>query len=125
MKYLIILLLLSSCETYRAANKTSWLKSRGFLTDSSTTTTTFKTGETILILDTTFLKSVDTIKTDSTLIIEKHFYNEKRFYSKDTLIINNNKTIHIKPAKQKWYEDFKIYLLAILILILLLVIKYK
>ena len=89
-------ILLSSCESQRAANKTAWLKRNGYMIDSTKTETKFIQGEIRLLKDTTYISSSDTLRSDSTTVITHHYYKEKHFYQKDTLIINNSKTIHVE-----------------------------
>lgn len=93
---ILIVSLLSSCESQRAANKTAWLKRNGYMIDSTKTETKFIEGEIRLLKDTTYISSSDTLRTDSTITITNNFYKEKHFYQKDTLIINNTTITHVE-----------------------------
>lgn len=69
MKLLIILtafFLLSSCESQRAANKTAWLKKKGYLSAD-----TFYIKDTVKGFDTTFVRQFDTLNHTDTLTVIK------------------------------------------------------
>ena len=69
MKQLIILtafLLLSSCESQRAANKTAWLKRNGYLSAD-----TFYIKDTVKGFDTTVVRQFDTLNHTDTLTVIK------------------------------------------------------
>lgn len=108
-KWLILvipMILFSSCESKRAANKIAWLKDKNYLKDSSTTK--FIKGKDSLITDTTYLQSVlrDSIHTDSIIYIRetKTLIREVLKHRVDTIVNDNSKTIYQKSTcnKRHW-----------------------
>jgi UDP-N-acetylmuramoylalanine-D-glutamate ligase len=103
---LAVILLMGSCESKRAANKIRWLKSKNYVTDSSTTK--FIKGKDSLITDTTYLQSVlrDSIHTDSIIYIRetKTLIREVLKHRVDTIVKENNKTVYQKSDcnKKHW-----------------------
>lgn len=63
---IISVLLLSSCESQRAANKTAWLKRNGYLSAD-----TFYIKDTVRGFDTTIVKQFDTLNHTDTLTVIK------------------------------------------------------
>jgi len=105
---IILIFLLIGCESKRAANKTEWLKERGYLKDSSSVI--FVKGKDSLISDTTYLQSVlrDSIHTDSIIYIKevKTIVREKLISRVDTIQHNNTSIIKEKcpECNPSWWQ---------------------
>lgn len=119
---IILIFLLIGCESKRAANKTEWLKERGYLKDSSSVI--FVKGKDSLISDTTYLQSVlrDSIHTDSIIYIRevKTIVREKLISRVDTIQHNNTSIIKEKCPECK--QPFNWWLVAFFGLLIISVI---
>lgn len=127
-KILIILLILSSCQSYRAERKISKLKEWGYLSDSTITrydTLRGFTHDSIYFFDTTTL--VDTINTIKngvkvvTVIKWKERQVKQFIAQKDTILIREY-TTKVITNPTKWYDKLGFVFGVILFLILLWVL---
>lgn len=119
---IILLFLLIGCESKRAANKTEWLRERGYLNDSSSKEIIYKPGETKIVKDTTYKFSSDTLRTDSTIIVNNNFYREKHFHTRDSVIVNNNNINTIEKPCPECKQPFNWWLVAFFGLLIISVI---
>ena len=117
MKPLIILtafLLLSSCESQRAANKTAWLKKKGYLSAD-----TFYIADTVKGFDTTVIRAFDTLNHTDTLTVIKDGIKvktivrwkdriiEQTLTKRDTVVVRQQiRTVVTQIKKSKWWDNW-------------------
>lgn len=115
MKTLIILtafLLLSSCESQRAANKTAWLKRNGYMTSDSVIirdTAITSHYDTTILHDS--ISEIDTVTINNVQVITKWKTREQRIIQKADTVITERvvpKIIYEQTdcPKRKWYDTF-------------------
>ena len=118
MKYLLIICLLASCQSYRAERKISKLKSWGYLSDSTIIkydTIRGFTHDSIYFFDTTtLLDTITTVKNGikvSTVIKWKERQVRQILTQKDT-IFEHKFTTKVLTKPVKWWNTFRIGLMV-------------
>jgi len=130
MKYaLIVLLILTSCQSYRAERKISKLRAWGYLSDSTITkydTIRGFTHDSIYFFDTTTL--VDTIHTVKNgikvvTVVKWKERQVKQFIAQNDTILIRQYTTKVITNSAKWYDKLGFVFGVIAFVILLWVLK--
>jgi len=133
MKHLIIiLLLLSSCQSYRAERKINKLKSWGYLSDSTITkydTIRGFTLDSIYFFDTTTLTdTINTVKNGIKVVtvIKWKQREVRQILTQNDTIFAHKYTAKVITKPVKWWNRFKVgvWFCSILLLLYLLAVKY-
>ena len=111
---ILIVSLLSSCESQRPANKTAWLKKKGYLNAD-----TFYIKDTVKGFDTTVIRQFDSITLVDTLTVVKDGIRvktivrwkdriiEQTLTKRDTVVVRQQiRTVVTQIKKSKWYDNF-------------------
>lgn len=111
---ILIVSLLSSCESQRAANKTAWLKKKGYLNAD-----TFYIKDTVKGFDTTVIRQFDSITLVDTLTVVKDGIRvktivrwkdriiEQTLTKRDTVVVRQQiRTVVTQIKKSKWWNNW-------------------
>ena len=111
---IVLLIFLSGCESQRAANKTAWLKKKGYLSAD-----TFYIKDTVKGFDTTVVRQFDTLNHTDTLTVIKDGIRvqtvvrwkdriiEQTLTKRDTVVVRQQiRTVVTQIKKSKWYDTF-------------------
>lgn len=118
MKYLLIICLLASCQSYRAERKITKLKQWGYLSDSTITkydTIRGFTHDSIYFFDT--LSKVDTISIvkngiKSVTVIKWKERQVRQILTQKDTIFEHKYTTNVIKEPRKWWNTFRIGLMV-------------